>query len=240
MDVREILSQNSTRLAYCGFVSTILLSIVFESAPLLLLSLISLLLAVAYSKSSHIINPILVRKFGIVLIGGSYRLSENLRVAVCDSELGYKARCAALLIPNLRISGDASKFEEILSKTKFPFEFSISVRELNLKKLIEGFETKRRMKELEIARTPKSRPEEISRLRRELGLIEGELAAISKGSMPISVGAKVSCTASGASESEAGNSALLRVEQLCAIFSATYNIDFRHLSGEELLESIGG
>ncbi|HVA82635.1 MAG TPA: hypothetical protein VNF06_00530, partial [Candidatus Aquilonibacter sp.] len=126
MEFRESVKKNLANIAYGGFVLAILLSIAFGSAILLAVSILLLLLAIVYSKSSHIINPILARKFGITVVTDGYRLSENLRVAIKEVNSGYSALCIALLTPSSKISADGSKFEELLLKTRFPFEFSLS------------------------------------------------------------------------------------------------------------------
>lgn len=239
MEFRESVKKNLANIAYGGFVFAILLSIAFGNPALLALSVVLLLFAVIYSKSSHIVNPILARKFGITVVNQGYRLSENLKVAIKEMDSGYRALCIALLTPSSRITADGSKFEELLLKSRFPFEFSVYVKEINPKKILDSFETKRRIKEIELSRVHPSKTEESGRIRRELGMIEGEISEITKGSLPIGVGIKLRCSATGASESEAANGAITRIDQLCSLFGTTYNLGFRHLSGEELLGSIG-
>ncbi|MDE1869794.1 MAG: hypothetical protein KGH71_02290 [Candidatus Micrarchaeota archaeon] len=240
MEFKELAKRNFANLAYCGFAIAMLFSIALGSAVLLCLSVLSLLFAIVYSKSSHILNPLIARKFGMVLVTEGYRLSENLRVAIKETSSGYHALCVALMTPSSRITADGSKFEELLLKARFPFEFCLYVQEINPKRILDSFETKRRIKEIELSRVPHSKSEESSRIRRELSMLEGEIAQITKGSLPIGIGIRLKCSALGASEGEAANFAISRIDQLCSLFGASYNLSFRHLSGEELLGSIGG
>lgn len=239
MDLREFLSENTKVGLYLLFASLLILSILFANPFLVAICALSLLLAVVYSGSAHVLNPIIARKYGINVVQNGYRLSENLKVAIKGIESGQKAVCISLLIPSSRITGESEKLEEIISKTRFPFEFSLQIKELEPKKIIEAYETKRRMKEIEISRTSPSKPEEISRLKRELEIIEGELAQITKGTIPTKASMKLKTYATGHSESEAANIALGRMDTLCTLFSTTYNLSAKALLGEALLLELG-
>ncbi|MDE1850234.1 MAG: hypothetical protein KGH54_00360 [Candidatus Micrarchaeota archaeon] len=238
MDPIDFIERNSNYLAYGAFAATMLLSIILLSPAALAISAVSLAVAIAYSRSSHIINPILARRHGIVLVGHGYRLSENPKVAVRDDGPLYKGVCVAHLIPNSRITNSGEKFEEIIAKCRFPFEFSMQVAENDLKSVVDALETRRRMKEIEISRTRASKSDELGRLRRELAIIESEITEITKGKRPTGVVLKVKSGSSGPTESAAANSALSQLEQLCSLFSATYNLGHRVLSGEELLSNM--
>jgi len=235
MDPIDFIERNSSNLIYGVFAIMLLLSIILFSPIALAISAVSFTVAILYSRSSHIINPILARRHGIVLVGSGYRLSENPKVAIRGEGELYKGVCVAALIPNSRITNSSEKFEEIVAKCRFPFEFSVQVAENDLKGVVDSLETKRRIKEIEISRTRASKSDELSRLRRELAIIESEISEITKGKRPTGVVIRVKSSSCGSTESAAANSALLQLEQLCSLFSATYNLGHRVLTGEELL-----
>ncbi|MDE1828427.1 MAG: hypothetical protein KGH65_04675 [Candidatus Micrarchaeota archaeon] len=238
MDPIDLIERNSAYLTYGLFAVTLLLSIVLLSPIALAISAVSLLAAIVYSRSSHIINPILARRHGIVLVGQGYRLSENPKVAMRNEGALYKGVCVAHLLPSSRITNSEEKFEEIVAKCRFPFEFSMQVVENDLKGVLDALETRRRIKEIEISRTRPSKSDEVSRLRRELAIVESEISEIAKGKRPTGVVLKVRSGSCAPTESAAANSALSQLEQLCGLFSATYNLGHRVLSGEELLSNM--
>ncbi|MGI0141982.1 MAG: hypothetical protein ACREBF_05050 [Candidatus Micrarchaeales archaeon] len=238
MDTIEFLEENSKYLIYAAFAIMLLLSIALSSATALIVSACVFLAAIAYSKSSHIINPILAKKSGIVLVSEGYRLSENTKVAVKGGSPNYSAVSIALLTPNSKVTNGSEKFEDILSKCRYPFEFCIHVAETDIKKVVDNLQTKRRIKEIELSKTPDAKPDSSNKLRREIAIIEGELFEITKGQRPTAVLLKLRSRARGRSEGEAANAALSQIEKLCNMFSATYNLGCAILSGEELLQNI--
>ncbi|MDE1855977.1 MAG: hypothetical protein KGH49_01945 [Candidatus Micrarchaeota archaeon] len=240
MDPISAIMKHSVKLLYGIFASLLLASILLLSPIAIAACSISLLAAFAYSKSYHIINPILAKKHGIVLLCAGYALSENAKVAVKENDGAYSAVCVAFLSPNARVQHGEEKFEEILAKCRFPFEFSISVVERDTKKIFEDLQTKRRIKEIEISRTSLSKQDTLSRLKRELAIIEADLSSLASGRKPTEVTLKLKSAAMGASESQAANASFSQLEQLCSIFSAVYGLSWNIATGEELLASIGG
>lgn len=238
MEVKELVETNSKLAIYLCFAIVLLLSIAFANLALVGVSLVFLLASVVYSASAHIINPILARKFNINLIQEGYLLSENLKVAVKKEQDEFKAKCVCILHPSSRISGQSEKFEEIIAKSKFPFEFSIQISEIESKKIMDAYETKRRIKEIEISRTSPLKSDSISKLNRELEVIEGEIQQLALGVTPTKALFKLKCSAKGASQSQAANLATSRMSTLLTLFSTTYNLSANELLGEELLANL--
>ena len=227
-------------LIYGTFGLLVLLSILFASVPSLIAASAAFLIAVIYSKSSNIINPILARAGKISIASGSYTLSDNPRVAVSYFGNLYACVGVSLLLLNSQVTGTSEKFEEIIAKCKYPFEFSVAVESMGTKKVMDDLETRRRMKEIELSRSDNSKIDQINKLQRELDLISGEIAQIAQGSKPIYVSMRIKCSASSYSEGEAASTALSRLESVSNLFGATYNLSYKVLSGEELMKSICG
>lgn len=238
MDAKELLTANSKLGIYVCFAIVLLLSIIFESIALVGLSVILLLLSIVYSTSAHIINPLLGRKFNINLTQEGYLLSENLKVAVKKEKEEFKAICISVLHSTYKISGQSEKFEEIIAKSRFPFEFSVQVGEIESKKIIASYETKRRIKEIEISRTDPKKSDSLSKLNRELEVIEGEIVQLASGVTPTKALFKLKSSGKGASQSQAANLALSRMSTLLTLFSTTYNLSAKELVGEELLANL--
>ncbi|MDE1825702.1 MAG: hypothetical protein KGH61_01415 [Candidatus Micrarchaeota archaeon] len=227
-------------LIYGIFAILVLLSILFASVASLISACAAFLVSIIYSKSANIINPMLSRKAKVCIVSGSYALSHNPRVAVLHSENIYTCVGASLLKLNSQVTGASEKFNEIVAKCKYPFEFSVIVEEMSTKKVTEELETRRRIKEIELSRLDGTKIGHTNKLQRELEVINGEIAEISHGSKPVHVKIRIKCSASSYSESEAANTMLSRLDSVSNLFGATYNLSHRFLSGEELMKNISG
>ncbi|MDE1804888.1 MAG: hypothetical protein KGH59_03860 [Candidatus Micrarchaeota archaeon] len=238
MDPIEYMGANAKYAIYAMFGITILIAILAASAAAIALSIILLLCSVIYSHSSHVINPIIARRSGIVLAAGGYSLGSNLKAATKPMGGGYKAVCVAVLSTGSRITNEGKKFEEIISKCGFPFEFTVQIKNIEMRRVTEALETRRRMKEIELSRTRPSKSESISRIKRELSAIEGDIEALTSGRLPVEAIVRVRTTATAATEAEAARGCMAQAKQLCELFSVTYSLGYRMLIGEELLRSI--
>ena len=240
MQFFDQLGKNLKHLLLGVFGFLMLLSILLGSALALVFSSITLLIYLVYSRSYHILNPILASKYGAVLLSNGYSLSYDNKVAVRAIDGKFKAISIAVLEISSKITNEGSKFEEILSKCKFPFELNIAIKGVELKKVVDSLETRRRIKEIEISKTEATKYQTISKLKRELNIVEGEIASLTSGKLPVETIVRLSSSSICETEGEAIGSVRNQVIQVCGIFSATYAVGYRLLAGEELLRELGG
>ena len=133
-----------------------------------LISAILLLLSAVYLNSGHIINNMLVKRSRVIIIRNGYKLGRNLSSAVIHNGDSYTGISIAEFIVNKPV--DKSSFEPIINNIKDPFEFSISMREVDRIRLIESLETKKRVKEISLSRIEPKMYNKINQVKKELRL----------------------------------------------------------------------
>ncbi len=195
-----------------------------------------LLFSAIYFHAGHLLNNFLLGHGSVVEIYNGYKLSENIGSAVKRINDSYFSISCALLSGY----GDAHKGElisSIVSNVDFPFEFSIGLRSVDKARLLEGLETKRRMKEIEITRSDPKKYDRANSLRRELGVIESEIRGIG-GQKPLTLLVSLKCFARGQGELEASRESLRNVEQLAGTFSSALGFEYEIMKGEALIDQL--
>ena len=193
-------------------------------------------LSVAYMNSGHIINSVAMKRLRVIEICGGYHVSGSTHSAIKRNGSMYNSVSVAVLKPNSKIEGQSRIFEELLDKIKIPFEFSISVRKLDRKKVIESLETRRRMKELELSRSDGPDYKSASMIKRQIRAIENEISIISEGNEPIEALVKLKSFASGETEAEAARMSFRQLEQIANLVASSFKLDYVIATGEDILD----
>ena len=222
---------------YAISICSLLLSLLFGSALLAFLAMVMALLSIIYLHTGKLINNLLIKNSRVIVLSNGYELSNNLYSAVKKGNSFYESISIAILIVNSQISNNGLAFEQLLDKLKVPFEYSIELKELNKKRILDELETKLHMKEIQLA-NEKPNSKELGRLKREIGIIESEINAINSGGNPFNVEFKIKCRAASTSLIEATSVSQKNAELVANLFATSLNVGYRLLKGEELLNAI--
>jgi len=222
---------------YAISICSLLFSLLFGSALLAFLAMVMALLSIIYLHTGKLINNLLIKNSRVIVLSNGYELSNNLYSAVKKGNSFYESISIAILIVNSQISNNGLAFEQLLDKLKVPFEYSIELKELNKKRILDELETKLHMKEIQLA-NEKPNSKELGRLKREIGIIESEINAINSGGNPFNVEFKIKCRAASTSLIEATSVSQRNAELVANLFATSLNVGYRLLKGEELLNAI--
>lgn len=207
--------------------------------PYLLALAIILLPAAALSYSSgHLLNNFLLSGKGASTgLYNGFSVRERLSSAVRRSGNDYVSISAALLSKNGSDETQRETVETLVSNVNFPFEFSLGIANIDKNKLLEGLETKRRIREIEISRLDPKKSDKLNGLKRELSLIEDEICKI-RTEKPLAITARIRTFSSSRSELEAARDSERNIEQLAGMFSSMLGFDCEILKGEDLLREV--
>lgn len=223
---------------YAISILSIIISLAFGGAVLALLAAIFSFLSVLYLYSGKIINNIIIKNTHALVVARDYQLGGNLYSAFRRKGNVFESVSVAVLVINSPLSNQSFAFEQLLSRVKVPFEYSIEMKEFNRKRLVEDLETKLHMKEIELANAESSKPKEVNRIKREIGVIEDEIKALSSGSTPFDVKFKIRCRYESSSLLDAVSTSQKNAEYVATLFSNIFNAGYILLKGEELLGEV--
>ncbi len=224
--------------SYCIYgasIAVFLLSLLSYNIAAIIVVAILILFSVAYMNSGHLINSLLIKKMRIVEIGSGYKLAGNMQSIVRKVDGGYVGMSIAVLRPTNAIESGSVVFEDLLNKVKIPFEFCISLRKLDRRKILEGLETKRRMKELELSQAG-SDYKNSNMLKRQIGALESEIGLVSHGNEPIEAVIKLRSVAQAETEGEASRMSLRQVEHVASMVASSFKLEYTIAEGEDLFD----
>ncbi|MGC8586822.1 MAG: hypothetical protein ACP5K9_00840 [Candidatus Micrarchaeia archaeon] len=224
---------------YAFAVLSLISAALFGSATLLLLALVLSAASVIYMHSGRIINGLILSRSRVIELSGGYSLDGSMTSAVKREGGSYKSVSIAELKMDKPLQYKSEQFAEIIEKAGVPFEFTIGIRKINTKAFTEALETRRRMKEIAISNTPSSSYERISRLKRELSMIENEIKSVEDGSKPVEAFAYLRSFATGSAAGIAARESQEQLAQVAEIFRAALGIGYSVCKGEDLLRIVG-
>ncbi len=207
----------------------------FSNLYLIALTSVLLLFSALYMNSGHIINNILIRRSNIIEIYNGYKLSNGLDSAVKKIGNEYFAVSVALLMIEKANGASHETIRSLVESIHEPFEFGILLKEADRKRLLEGIEVKRRMKEISLSRIDPKQQDKINALRREIDILGVEIENITKSGKALDVIVKLSSFAKSEVEAEASRESAASIRHIADAFSASLGMDYEILRGEELL-----
>ncbi|MGA3020877.1 MAG: hypothetical protein ABSD68_02930 [Candidatus Micrarchaeales archaeon] len=214
----------------------LLASALSHNIILLLMAVLFIPASAIYMHSGHVLNNFLLGRGKIIEIYNKYKVSENLSSAVKKVGNSYFSVSCAIL---KKVSGERNGelISSLISNTDFPFEFSIGLRSVNKEKILDGLETKRRFKEIEIARADPKKYDKTNCLRRELEIIESDIKSI-RSQKPLALSLKLKTFASSSDESDAATETSQNIERLASSFSSSLGFEHEILKGERLMDEL--
>lgn len=221
---------------YAISIGALILSLLSYSLVGIILVATLALLSAAYMNSGHLINSVIMRRLRVIELCEGYRVSGGMHSAVKRKGAMYSSVSIAVLKPNSKIEGQSSIFEEILDKIKIPFEFSISVRKLDRKRVLESLETRRRMKELELSSSEGHDYKSTNVIKRQISTIENEISIISDGNEPVEALVKLKSFAQADTEAEAARMSFKQLEHVANLVASSFKLDYVIATGEDILD----
>lgn len=237
--MQELYNRNKAH-SYLFYVIAILFllsSIFFKSVLAFVLSSFILLVSVAYYRSGHIINNMLLERGTVIESSNSFKLGYRARAAARMENGSYLGIAIAVLYPKEDTKAEQVRVTELLESIKQPFEYCIGLAEVDKSKIIDSLEEKRRLKEIAISRMEK-RYDKINGATREIEVLTKEINDIKASGKSYVTSIKIKALSNEANEFAACREAYDSLIGITNAFSASIGIDYRILSGEELASSI--
>lgn len=223
---------------YAAAVAMFVASVLSFNAYLLALALVLLSLAALSYSSGHLLNNFILGSKGAATgLYGGFSVRERLSSAVRKNGDNYLSISSALLCKNGSEETACETVETLVSNVNFPFEFTLGIASIDKNRLLEGLETKRRLKEIEISRIDPKKCDRLNLLKRELNLIEEEINAI-RANKPLAIMARIRTFCLSRSELEAARESERNIDQLTGMFSSMLGFDCEILKGEDLLKEV--
>ncbi len=235
MEELEAMNRVYSYLFYAAGVLCLIVGAFFSNVYLILFTSLLLLLSAVYLNSGHILNNLFIRRSGIIEVYNGYRLNENLESAVKKLGERYVSRSVSLLRPGKDTAAGPDTIGRLIESIHEPFEYSILLEEADRKRILEGLETKRRMKEIALSRLDQKKQDSVNAVRREIDIVSTELENIRKGGKALEVVMKLCASAESENEAQAARESSSGIRHVSDAFSASLGLDYRILRGEELL-----
>lgn len=237
MSTREPENRMYAYALYAAALLTLIFNLMLHSAPVAAFTAVLLAASVLYFNSGHIINNLLIKHSWVIEESSGYRLNPNLYSAVKSIGNVYKSVSAAQIVPENATIANAN-LGSLLEKIEIPFEFSVESRNVDPRTFMEALETKRRMKEIAIAKADPKQYDKINGLKRQLDVLKEEIRSISN-SKPREIRVIVKAYAEESEENAAAKQSWNSIEQLAGMFSGAIGSEYDILKGEELTEVCG-
>lgn len=235
MEEQDTLNKVYSYLFYGTAVLCLVAAALLSDAYLVLATAILLLASAAYLNSGHIINNLLVRHSAIVEVYNGCRLSERLDSVVRKVGDAYVSESFAVLRQERPVSAGHEAMRNLLESIREPFTFSVSLREMDRGRMVEGLETRRRMKEIALSRMAQGRRDRANALRREIDILNADMESIREGGKALEVLMHLSTQSSSHDPRDAARESSSSIRKVADAFSAALGVDYEVLSGEELL-----
>lgn len=235
MEEYELRNRLYSYLFYSASVVSLIISIFSYNLLFIALNSMLLLLSSVYLNSGHIINNILIKRSKIIEIYNGYSLSDDL-VSVFKKvgKLFYSTSIALLFVEkNFDIKQGAVR--TLLENIREPFEFSIVMREIDKKRMIESLEIRRNMKEINLRKLDQKLYDKINNLQREIDILDQEIKNIRTSGKAFDILLVLKVTVKSDNEFEAERGSIKNLEHVADIFSSSMNVNYCILKGEELL-----
>lgn len=194
-------------------------------------------LLIAFYRLHYIIDSLIFKHSNLVQIVNNFELSNDRTAALRKLDGNFSATAAALLENSSRNGIDREKIENIISNLHFPFKFILQIEYINIKKLLDKIETKRNIKEIELAKIKNSKGNDpkINALKREIEQMERDISQLSTGS-PLKISQYLMTSALSENKFSAQERAKGQIRELGSHFSAITGSKLQVLEGNELLD----
>lgn len=238
MEENEIKNRVYSYVFYTLACAAFLLSIFSYNIILIIAIAVLLILSSAYLNSGHIINNFLIKRSNIIEVYNGYRLNPDSYSVFKKYGNYFHSVSVAILNVEKGAEQRADAVESVLNSVHEPFEFSISLTEVDKKQMLESIEIKVRMKEIMLRKTNSKSTDKINRIKREVNILNSELDTIRASQKAFQAVLRIKTFVDSANENEATRESYRNLIRIADTFSAALNVGYELLKGEQLLEFI--
>lgn len=197
----------------------------------------SILVSVVIYKLWYVIDSLIFKRTNLIELFNGYELSKDRNSAIRRMDDRVSSTTAAILNVDKEASIDRVDIENIIAHISYPFKFVMQVEKLNVGKIMEGLQTSRSIKEIELSRLDTARSSvRINQLKRELELIHHDINAIKTGETPVKLAHYIFTTAVSDTFYDAEERAKSQIRELSSQFDALLKSKSRIMDGNELLD----
>ena len=214
-------------------------SIVSLNAIIIVASLAAAGFLVAFYRLHYLIDAVIFRRSNLVQIVNGFELSGERTAALRKVQGNYSATAAGILEGNPKKGIDRDNIENVVANLHLPFRFVLQIEYINIKKVLDKLETKRNLKEIELARIKGSGPQNEARtnaLKRQIECLEHDLERMRTGGIPLRISQYLMTSALSGNRFAAQEKAKSQLRELGSHFSAITGSNFRILEGNDLLD----
>ena len=212
------------------------LSVVLSNGYVSVVALLMFVVSAAEFRSGHIINNLLIRQSLVVEVCNGYKISGPFEAGVRKVGKGYKAKAVAILNIGKNTAQGTDFLRNFIDNYHEPFGLGIELNEIDKNRILEGLETRRRMKEIELNRIMPANRNKAGVLRRELEVIGSEIESLRASEKSLEVLMSVTSIARSESEYQALLEASAGIRRVADAFSSASGTGYEILKGERLAE----
>lgn len=225
----------------------VLAAFLAQNSILAFISAFFVMVSVAIWKAGHLIIPFITKQANIIEIHDSYIIPPARDLVF--KRVGSKYYATVFL--QARISSSVTEmdissksmfmeyFERAISSLNCVVKFSVMVCGVDLGEFAQKLKAKR--SEIETAQAKLastkgvSEQADITRLEREVSMINRQLQRLVSGEKPMKVVCTMMTTAVGLSKDEAAHKARAQAKEVRTVVSNALNVDILYLKGEDML-----
>ncbi len=235
MEETELVQKLYSCAFYAAALAVAVLSMLSGAYFILIVSAFLLLLSAVYLRSGHIVNNLLIKRSRIIEIYNGYKLNSNLSSLTKRSGAYYAGVSMALLKFEGPVEASNDSVRSMLESIQERFEFSFSAIQVDKKKLLDALETRRRMKEIGLAKLDAQKYDRSNQIKREIMVIESEMESIRRSGKAFDAVVQLKALSMAESEASAAAQSLRSMERICDAFLTATKLSYEIIKGEELL-----
>ncbi len=218
-------------------VAALAFGIVTLDGLLVAVSAVASLVSLLVLKMWPALESLFIKRTNIIQVLNGFELGNEREAAIAVTPDGHTATCAARIDSFSGVELGRERLEAIVAHTGAPFRFVMQVEKLDAKGITERFETRKRMREIELSRLPNQdsgrQVIKAQRLKNDISRIEHDIAAVSSG-LPLRLSAYMMTSAAAPERRVANDAARMQVRALATELGAI-GIACSILTGGELL-----
>ncbi len=215
-------------------------SILTLKIAVILASLFVAIFLVAFYKLHYIVDAVIFKRTNLIQVIENCELGSERATAIRKLGTKFCATAVAALDNTSTESVDKDKIEKIIANSGCAFRFVVQVERIDINKLLNGLQTRRSMREIELSRlndsAAKSNVAKANTIKRQIELLDHEIDRVSTGGAPLKVAQYIMTSAISDNKSVAQEQAKSQLRELASEFGALIGTRAEMLSGNELLD----
>lgn len=189
-------------------------------------------------KLWYVIEASIFKHTNLIQVFGRFELSGDRISAIRRASGKISATTAVVLHVGGKAEVDKKKIENVISHISYPFKFMMQAERLDLEKLLDKLQTRRKMREIALSRVDHSSAKNlplINSIKREIEVLEHDIESISSGDVPLKVSYYIMTTGVSDSVFSAEESAKAQIRELASQFDAILASKSEQVRGSDLI-----